>query len=85
MHVTDYGFRSACYRGHLLVAQRLYSQNDLDIHDRNDFTFRWLAIYHCPHCPNGLYGLGGIDIHASNDMVFRRACIVWRSQWLYRI
>ena len=57
------GFYYNCKKGHLIVAQWLYSTDNVDIHDNNECTFRW-------SCENGhldvaqwLYSLGNINIH----------------------
>jgi hypothetical protein len=45
-YIINYAFRSACYNGHINIAQWLYGLDDkLNIHARDDKAFRLACLY----------------------------------------
>jgi len=81
-------FNWACEKGHLEVAQWLYSLGDVNIHIKDDEVFRWA-------CQNGnlevaqwLYSLGGVNIHFKDEEAFTWTCVYSHlkvAQWLYSL
>lgn len=66
----DYAFTRSCAKGHLRLAQWLYSLGNVNIHANNDAAFCW-------SCGNGylevakwLYSLGNVNINAKHNYAF---------------
>ena len=67
-------FQQLCRFEHLSVAQWLYNQGEVDIHDENDMAFKVACQGGRLSLAQWLHSLGGIDIHAFDDCTFRWAC-----------
>jgi hypothetical protein len=81
-------FISACYYGHLEVAQWLYSLGDVNIHILNEDTFLMSCYYGHLEVAQWLYSLGGVNIHSKNEAAFRYTCCNGHlevAQWLYSL
>ena len=81
-------FRLACGKGHLEVAEWVYSLGDVDIHALGDYAFRWA-------CGNGhlkvakwVYSLGDVNIYTYGDYAFWWACKSGHlevAKWIYSL
>ena len=60
----------ACIKGHLKIAQWLYSLGRIDIHSDNDSAFSISCINGHYDVAKWVYSLGNVDIHTDNDIVF---------------
>jgi hypothetical protein len=67
--IVDDAFQQACSCGHISIAQWLYRLDDIDIHSRDDLTFR-LACCCDLSVAQWLYGLVEVNIPANEDHTF---------------
>jgi len=85
---NEYKFINACQKGHLEVAQWLYSLGGVNIHIDDEYAFSWTCRMGHLEMAQWLYTLGGVNIHIYNECPFRWACEKGHlevAQWLYSL
>jgi len=81
-------FNWACEKGHLEVAQWLYSLGDVNIHIFNEYPFRWACQKGHLEVAQWLYSLGDVNIHINDEEAFICTCRNGHlevAQWLYSL
>jgi hypothetical protein len=81
-------FMGLCTKGHLSLAQWLYSFGDINIHAWMETGFRMACYNGHLSMAQWLYNLGDINIHPCEDFAFRGACKnghLALAQWLYSL
>ncbi len=75
----DKVFRIACRNGHLLLAQWIYANFDVDIHAKNEYSLRKSCKYNHLHILEWLYATSikinsPLNIRVDNESPFKSAC-----------